>query len=122
MNLTVFSGNLTADPEMRYTDSGKAVTSFRIAVNEGSGERRTTIYLNCEAWEKLAETVAEFTHKGRKVLVTGSLLDDTWTGKDNVKHPAVKVRCRNVEFLDRREQAAPPTRSAEDAELDDLPF
>lgn len=121
MNLNVLTGNLTKDPEMRYTATGKAVTSFRIAVNEGRGDNRTTLFLNVECWERLAETVAEYTRKGSKVLITGSLADDSYTDKNNVKHTGMKVNARNVEFLDRRE-ATEPTPQAVDDDLTDLPF
>jgi len=88
---------------MRYTVSGKAVTKFSIAVNEGSGERRTTEFLDCEAWEKQAELVAEYCRKGRKVLVTGSYSTEHWTDKTSgQKRSKVVIKCRNVEFLDRR--------------------
>jgi single-strand DNA-binding protein len=120
MNLYVATGNLTKDPEMRYTASGKAITSFRIAINDGRGESRTTLFLSCEAWEKLADVVAEYTRKGSKVLVTGSLLDDSYTDKNSVKHYGVKLNARNVEFLDRREEAAPS--AVKDDDLSDLPF
>lgn len=122
MNQFNATGNLTKDPEMRYTGTGKAVTSFRIAINEGRGEKRTTLFISCEAWERLAETVAEYTRKGSKVLVTGSLADDSYTDRANVKHSGVKVTCRNVEFLDRvaTETDAPAADATED--LSDLPF
>lgn len=123
VNLFVATGNLTKDPEVRYTQTGKAVTSFRIAINEGRGEKRTTLYLSCEAWERLAETVAEYTRKGSKVAVTGSLADDSYTDRQNVKHAGVKVSCRNVEFLDRAADAETPTPvDRPEDDLSDLPF
>ena len=122
MNLVVQTGNLTADPEMRYVGEGKAVTSFRIAVNEGSGERRKTVFLNCEAWDRLAETVAEHKRKGHKVLVLGSLEDDSWTDRNGQKRTGVKIRCRNVEFLDRPGQDAQPEPAAAPDDLSDLTF
>lgn len=122
VNLVLASGNLTRDPEMRYTPSGKAVTSFSIAVNEGSGERRTTEFLDCEAWEKLAETVAEYCRKGRKVLVTGSYTTQKWDDKTtHQKRQKVVIKCRNVEFLDRATQDSTTT-PVESTELDGLAF
>ena len=122
MNLFVATGNLTRDPEMRYTPAGKPVTSFRIAINEGRGDNRKTLFVSCETWERLAETVAEYTRKGSKVLVTGSLIPDEYTDRNNVKHEGVKVNARNVEFLDRRETGPATTAAATDDDLSDLPF
>lgn len=122
MNIVVLTGNLTKDPEMRYTPEGKAVTEFRIAVNEGSGERRTTEYFDCVAWERLAETVAEYTRKGRKVLVNGSLKTETWTNKQGQKQTTPKIRCRNVEFLDAKQVSDTPEARPADDDLTGLSF
>lgn len=122
MNLTILTGNLTRDPEMRYTSNAKAVTNFSIAVNEGSGDKRTTEFFDCEAWEKLAELVAEHCTRGKKVLVTGRLRTESWNNK---KYPEVKMKkmivvCRNVEFLTPRDPAeAQPTA---EPDLSDLSF
>jgi len=125
VNLVIATGNLTRDPEMRYTNSGKAVTQFSIAINEGSGERRTTEYLDCVAWEKLAELVAEYTRKGRKVLVTGSLATEKWDDKKTgAKRSKTIVKCRSVEFLDRRPEdlVTQPEAPADVTDLADLSF
>lgn len=123
MNLYVATGNLTRDPEVRYTATGKTVTSFRIAINDGRGENRTTLFLNVEAWEKLGETVGEYCRKGSKVAVTGSLQPDEYTDRNKVEHKGVKISARNVEFLDRREASDPPPQPAvQDDDLTDLPF
>lgn len=124
MNLVIASGNLTRDPELRYTQTGKAVVSFSIAVNEGSGEKRTTEYLDCVAWEKQAELVAEYCRQGRKVLITGSYTTDSWIDKTtNQKRKKAIIRCRNVEFLDARPAGEQPTANVEiDNDLKDLAF
>lgn len=125
MNLVVASGNLTRDPEMRYTPNGKAVVEFAIAVNEGSGDHRTTVFLECVAWEKQAELVAEYCRKGRKVLINGNITTDSWNDKTTgAKRTKTIIRCRNVEFLDRKpEDASPPSAEQEtEPDLSNLPF
>lgn len=106
MNLVLASGNLTRDPEMRYTPGGKAVTVFAIAVNEGSGENKTTEYLDCQVWEKQAELVAEYCRKGSKVLVQGRYTTDNWVDKTTEqKRKKVIINCQRVEFLSPRSDA-----------------
>lgn len=123
MNLFLASGNLTRDPELRYTNSGKPVVSFAIAINEGSGEKRTTEFVECQAWDKVAETVAEYCRKGRKVLITGTYTTDEWIDKKtNQKRTKVIIKCRNVEFLDRRTDEPAPTRPVDESDLADLAF
>ena len=123
MNLVVASGNLTRDPEMRYTNTGKPVTSFAIAINEGSGEKRTTVFMDCEAWEKQAELVAEYCRKGRKVLITGAYSTDEWIDKKtNQKRTKAIIKCRNVEFLDRRPEEVAVASSEAAPDLSDLAF
>jgi single-strand DNA-binding protein len=121
MNKWIGIGNLTADPEMRYTASGQAVTNFRIAINEGSGDKRTTEYVTCIAWEKLGERVAEYMRKGRKVAVEGNLRTRSWDGKDGKKRYSTEIICRNVEFLDRAADG-PTDQAPEPDPLADLPF
>lgn len=95
-------GNLTRDPEMRYTPSGKAVTEFSIASNEGYGDKRTTEYLDCQAWDKLAESVAEHLRKGRMVFIEGRYTTEHWDDKTTgQKRTKVRIKCNNVEYLDR---------------------
>ena len=98
-------GNLTKDPEMRWTASGKAVTEFSIASNEGYGEKRTTEYLDCQCWDKLAESVAENLTKGRKVFVEGRWKTDSWEDKTGQKRTRIRVIANNVEYLDRPTRA-----------------
>lgn len=83
---TIIVGNLGRDPEMRYTPSGQAVTSFSVAVPEqytdGSGEKKKrTTWFRVSAWGKQAETCNQYLKKGSKVLVEGRLTADPVTGK-----------------------------------------
>jgi single-strand DNA-binding protein len=66
------SGNLTTDPELKFTPSGTAALSFRIAV-DGAGNRNDAGFFTCTAWGKLAENLAESVHKGDRVVVAGKL-------------------------------------------------
>jgi single-strand DNA-binding protein len=140
VNTGVWIGNLTDDPEMRYTESGKAVTSFSIAINNGrdsNGEERPPTYLDIVAWERLAETTAEFLSKGKKCAVEGSITVDKYTDKEGNKRTKWRIRARNVEFLSPREDRdddEPRRRPANnsrpasrrpapvDDDLSDLPF
>lgn len=135
MNTGVWIGNLTADPEMKYTENGKAVTSFSIAINNGrdsSGEERPPTYLDIVAWERLAETTAEFLSKGKKCAVMGSIQVDKYEDREGVKRQKYRIRASNVEFLSPREERderpanSRPAQSRRpaprDDDLDDLPF
>jgi single-strand DNA-binding protein len=90
-------GNLTRDPELRFTPSGTAVASFGLAVNrniqnKNSGEWQTSVdFFNVTAWYKLAENCAESLSKGDRVLVSGRLSQDNWEDKDGQKRSAVRI-------------------------------
>lgn len=134
MNNCVFIGNLTADPEMRYGQNGTPITKFAIAINERRGEREETEFIDFVCWDKLAERVAEYARKGRKVGVIASYHLERWEDDHGNKRSRPEFRARNVEFLDkppqqqeqgtsRAPQTAPTRRApAEDDELDNLPF
>jgi len=102
MNITLLKGNLARDPELRVVNpNGKqtSVVNFTIAVNrdyiKANGEKdKITSFINCEAWDSGAETIAESLKKGDLVMVEGSLRNDTWE-KDGVKHSSLKVRVNN---------------------------
>lgn len=71
MNKVIMDGNLTKNPELRFTTNGKAVATFAIAVNEGYGDKKQTNYFNIVAWGKIGENVANYLDKGSKVLICG---------------------------------------------------
>jgi len=138
-------GNLTDDPEMRYTPQGTPVTSFSIAINNGrdrDGNDREPTYVDITAWEKTAENVAEYCRKGNKVAIEGALQIDKWTDQESgQKRKKYLIRAFSVEFLtprSRDDEDRPPRRDRDDDrparrndaparraprdDLDDLPF
>lgn len=103
MNTGFYIGRLTRDPEIRYTQAGKAVASFNIAVDSGYGDNKRTDFLNIVAWDKLGEMVGNNLTKGRKILVEGRLQIDSFE-KDGVKRREAKIIAKNIEFLDKKEE------------------
>jgi single-strand DNA-binding protein len=110
MNIVVISGNLGRDPELRFTNDGKAVCEFSIAHNEvhGSGDNRqeTVHWIRIVAFGKTAQLVAEHKHQGDEVFVEGSLTYSEWTDTDGNKRTALKVRATKVQFGHRRNTAS----------------
>jgi single-strand DNA-binding protein len=101
MNKVIIVGRLTRDPEVRYTQTGKAVTSFSVAVDTGFGENKRADFIPVVVWEKLAEVCGNNLTKGRRVLVEGRLQIRDYE-KDGQKRRAADVVAQNVEFLDGR--------------------
>lgn len=96
LNKAMLIGNLTRDPELRYTPSGTAVCSFGLATNrdwvDQSGQRAEEVtFHNIVAWSKLAEICGQLLFKGRKVYVEGRLSTRTWTGQDNQERRTTEV-------------------------------
>src|SRR5881296_3814268 len=106
LNRVQLIGNLTRDPELRYTPSGTAVCSFGIATNRSwttdTGEKREeTEFHRIVSWNKLAELCSQFLTKGRKVYVEGRLQTRSWDTPDGQKKYRTEVVAERVLFLDR---------------------
>jgi single-strand DNA-binding protein len=102
MNKVIIVGRLTRDPEVRYTQTGKAVASFSVAVDSGFGENKRADFIPVVVWEKLAEICGNNLTKGRRVLVEGRLQIRDYE-KDGQKRRAADVVAQNVEFLDTKQ-------------------
>jgi single-strand DNA-binding protein len=122
LNKMMIIGNLGADPELRYTPTGKAVTNLRVAVNHNfrgpDGEwQKETQWFNVEVWDQAAERAAEQLRKGNKVYAEGRLRTREWEGQDGQKRTSVEIRADRVQSLERREPGeggfAPAEGSAE---------
>lgn len=101
-NLVVLTGRLGKDPELKTTNSGKSVTSFGVALDEGYGEKKKTIWVNVEAWDKTAEAINRLSGKGKRVTVRGRLSEDVWE-QNGEKKSRFKVVAQDVDILDFKE-------------------
>ena len=98
MNKWFGIGRLAQDPEVRYTQSGKAVASFNLAVNR-YGQKDSADFIPIVAWEKLAEIIGNNLKKGSQVLVEGRMQVRSYETQDGQKRRATEVIVQNVEFL-----------------------
>lgn len=104
LNRVCIMGRLTRDPELRRTQTGTAVTSFTLAVDDDfkdkqSGERKTN-FIDCVAWRSTAEFVCQYFTKGRMIIVDGRLQTRKWEDEDGNKRTAVEVVADSVYFGD----------------------
>jgi single-strand DNA-binding protein len=104
LNKVFLIGNLTKDPELRYTPNGTAVTNLRIAVNrrfkDRTGElKEDTCFVTVTAWDKQAEICNQYLQKGRQVFVEGILQSRSWETTDKQKRSTIDVRAERIQFL-----------------------
>ena len=103
MNKVILLGRLTKDVELRYTQtSNTAVASFTLAVNRKfvkEGEERQADSFNIVAWNKLAETSANYLKKGMQVAITGRLQTRTWDDEQGIKHYVTEVVAEELDFI-----------------------
>jgi single-strand DNA-binding protein len=111
LNRVQLIGNLTRDPELRYTPNGNAVCTFGLATNRtwttDSGEKREEVdFHRIVAWNKLAELCSQFLTKGRKVYVEGRLSTRNWTGQDGSQKSTTEVVIDDMILLDSKQSGA----------------
>jgi len=105
LNKVLLIGNLTKDPELRYTPNGIAVVNLRIAVNRrfrdrASGElKEETCFITVTAWDKQAEACNQYLKKGSPIFVEGTLQSRSWEANDGQKRSTIEVRAERVQFL-----------------------
>ena len=113
MNNCSFIGRLGRDPEMRYTTNGKAVVSFSLAVNR-DGKKDESDWINFVAWEKTAELIGQYCHKGDLIGVNGSLQHRSWE-KDGQKHNVHEVKVGRIDFCGGKKNAGGNTSEVDEA-------
>jgi single-strand DNA-binding protein len=141
-NRVVLAGNLTRDPELRFTNNGIPVCQFGIAVNRVRSKSEEVDFFDITAWRELGETIANYKKKGDPILVEGKLQYRTWEAQDGSRRSKVDVVADNVQFLgrgdssgegsgpaggDQRSRAGARQSSRDDVDLneedfDDIPF
>src|SRR5512143_2899665 len=128
LNKVMIIGHLGRDPEMRYTPSGRPVTTFTVAVsrswNSADGERHSeTEWFNVVAWGNLAEICKQYLVKGQQVFIEGRLQTRRWDDKEGVKHTSVEIVANEMMMLgDRRDAAGLNNTQEADASATDAPM
>ena len=120
LNKVMLIGNLTRDPELRYTPNGVAVVNLGLAVNrryrDKSGDMKEDVcFLTVTVWDKQAEACSQYLQKGSPVFVEGVLQSRTWETPDGQKRSTIDVRAERVQFLGKfvpEKAAAPSTATA----------
>ena len=103
MNKAILIGRLTRDPELRTTPTGRNVCQFSIAVNRNftnaNGEREAD-FINCVVWDKQAENLAKYQHKGNQIAVEGRIQTRNYDDKDGKRVYVTEILATNISFLD----------------------
>ncbi len=103
-NKVLLMGNLTKDPELRYTPQGTAVANLRMAVNrkyrnKDQELKEEVCFITAVVWNKQAETCNQYLHKGSSVFVEGRLQSRTWDDNTGAKRSVIEVRAERVQFM-----------------------
>jgi len=132
VNKVIIVGRLTKDPEIRYTQTGKVVATFGIAVDKYTGtDKKEADFFTCVYWGKVAEVIGDNIDKGRKVLVEGRLQTRSYEDKQGVKRWVIEIVGQTIEFLDYKDsnKTGPAVSSMSDSDFgpeifpdDDVPF
>ena len=101
INKVELLGRIGADPEMKYTASGIAVTQLRLATDRvRKGGEAETDWHSVVVWDKLADAVAQYVEKGQRLYVSGRLVQNSWTGGDGQRRYRTEIHAQEVVFLD----------------------
>ena len=110
-NRIMLGGRLTADPELRQTQDGTPMATFRIAVNRRSrgnqqdqNQQQTADFFRCIAWRYSAEFVTRYFHKGSSIFVSGNVQNNNWTDQQGNKHTSIDILVDDVQFVDSRSE------------------
>ncbi len=130
-NKVILMGNLTRDPETRTTPNGQNVTGFTLAVNrtwrgQDGTSQESVSYLDCVAWGKAGDVIAQYLQKGRALLVSGHLEQRSWEDKDSgQKRSKIEVIVEDFNFVDSRGTAPAtdqpkPSKQDDNVEIEDI--
>ncbi|OGO11020.1 MAG: single-stranded DNA-binding protein [Chloroflexi bacterium RBG_16_47_49] len=127
LNKVMIIGNLGRDPEMRYTPSGKPVTTFSVATSRSwstsEGEKREeTEWFNVVAWTSLAEICKQYLTKGQQVYIEGRLQTRHWDDQEGNKHTSVEIVANEMIILSERREAGEGSSESESIEEEEFPF
>lgn len=106
LNKVILGGRLTSDVELKQTQSGISVCSFRIAVNRKvmKGEEQKADFLNCKAWRQTAEFISKYFRKGSSICIVGRLQTENWTDQNGQKHFNTEIVVDEAMFVDSKSE------------------
>lgn len=110
LNKVILIGHLTADPELKQTQSGISVTSFSIGVTRRftkSGEQPQSEFINIVAWRQQAEFVTKYFHRGNAICIVGSLQTRSYTDQQGNKRYVTEVVADEISFVEKKSDSAP---------------
>ena len=127
LNKVMIIGNLGRDPEMRYTPSGRPVTTFSVATsrawNTSEGEKHVeTEWFNVVAWSNLAEICKQYLIKGQQVYIEGRLQTRHWDDQEGNKHTSVEIVANEMIILGERRESGETSTESESIEEEEFPF
>ena len=131
MNLAVLKGNISTEPELKYTNNGTAVLKFNIAVNTyRKNQEDDVLFMTCNLFGEYAEKIAPHLSKGKPVLVSGKLKMDQWVDANGNKRSAIKLIVNEFEFIGYKKDENPnvnnkkeePKAPEVDINDEDIPF
>ena len=124
VNRMILQGRLCSDPELRRTNSGTAVCSFRVAWSEKVKDRETKLFLSCVAWQSTAEMICKHFSKGKEIIVEGKLSSRDYEDKTGNKRTVVELTADKVHFCGSKDAVQKPTQTFTEISEDDfdLPF
>lgn len=107
-NRVIIAGKLCAEPELRNTQSGTPVVSFRVAVNrKPSNNEQKADFFNVSAWSETATFISKYFHKGSSIFFEGRIQERQWTDKEGQKRYATEIIAERVYFVDSKNEVAP---------------
>lgn len=131
MNIIALVGRLTADPELKHTQSGTAVSKFSIAVDRAytkQGEEKQVDFINVVAWRNSAEFLCKYFSKGQRIGVQGSVRTGSYIDENGIKRYTFEVYADRLEFVERKDKGNSSSSAEQDGEYipmpndEDLPF
>lgn len=120
MNSVNIIGRMTSDVELKTTNSGKAVCSFRVAVD--AGKDREAYFFPCTAWNGTAETIGKYCHKGDKVGIEGILTSRSYESSDGRKVTVVEIMVNRIDFCSGAKKPETQAKPETQDDYGDLPF
>jgi len=109
MNNVNIIGRVGGEVELRYTPSGKSVAQLTLAVDDGWGENKKTVWVGCTLWGATADLAKKAVQKGDRLGITGHLSQEEWEDKSGKKQRKTKVTCESMHLIEPKRDSVPPS-------------